>query len=199
MADFLGIKNNDSLTGTSADDRYLNVGVGTDTIKDPGGKDTVDISGATVDSTAKTFTTTDQLVAEFSIQGGTGSSTETFIETFVGTSFNDTIAGNNLSNNIDGGAGDDTIGGVNAAGTNPGKGEIDTLTGGTGKDVFVLGSGSTVYYDDSDVATSGTADYALITDFNPADFSTAASTMTSSSVKAAVISTNTTALPSTSV
>jgi Ca2+-binding RTX toxin-like protein len=169
MADFLGIKNNDSLTGTSADDRYLNVGVGTDTIKDPGGKDTVDISGATVDSTAKTFTTTDQLVAEFSIQGGTGSSTETFIETFIGTGFNDTIAGNNLSNNINGGGGDDTIGGVNAAGVTPGKGEVDTLTGGAGKDIFVLGSGSTVYYDDGDVATSGTADYALITDFNPAE------------------------------
>jgi Ca2+-binding RTX toxin-like protein len=122
-----------------------------------------------IDSGAKTFTTTDQLVAEFSIQGGTGSSTETFIETFIGTGFNDTISGNNLSNNINGGGGDDTIGGVNAAGVTPGKGEVDTLTGGVGKDIFVLGSGSTVYYDDGDAEITGTADYALITDFNPAE------------------------------
>jgi von Willebrand factor type A domain len=91
-----------------------------------------------IDPQAQTFTTTDQLVQAFSLQSGAGSSTETFIESFIGTGFDDTIGGNSLSNNIQGGAGNDRISGVNAASATPGKREIDTLSGNTGKNVFVL-------------------------------------------------------------
>jgi von Willebrand factor type A domain len=119
-----------------------------------------------IDPAAATFTTTDQLVNAFTLQGGSGSSTETSIETFIGTNFNDNISGNTLSNKIDAGAGNDIIAGVNPKAANPGVGEIDTLTGGAGKDTFVLGDGSKVYYDDGNVTTPGLADYALITDFN---------------------------------
>jgi hypothetical protein len=40
------------------------------------------------------------------------------------------------------------------------------LTGGKGQDVFVLGDSRGVFYDDYNNASSGTNDYALITDFN---------------------------------
>jgi Ca2+-binding RTX toxin-like protein len=120
-----------------------------------------------IDPNAKTFTTTTQLVSAFTLQGGTGSSTETSIENFIGTKFDDKISGNILSNKIDAGAGDDLITGVNPNNINPGKGEIDILTGSTGKDTFVLGdSNKLYYYDDGDATTPGIADYALITDFN---------------------------------
>ncbi len=119
-----------------------------------------------IDPNAKTFTTTTELVSVFSLQGGTGTSTETSIESFIGTKFDDKISGNILSNKIDTGAGDDVIAGVNLNSVNPGKGEIDTLTGGVGKDSFLVGDINKVYYDDGDVTTPGTSDYALITDFN---------------------------------
>ncbi|WP_448572356.1 hypothetical protein [Trichothermofontia sp.] len=43
-----------------------------------------------------------------------------------------------------------------------GQNEIDTLTGGVGADVFVLGDRFR-----ADDASTGLADYALITDFDP--------------------------------
>jgi Ca2+-binding RTX toxin-like protein len=45
-------------------------------------------------------------------------------------------------------------------------GEADTLTGGGGRDTFVLGNEEGVFYDDGDVLTRGAADFALITDFD---------------------------------
>ncbi len=42
------------------------------------------------------------------------------------------------------------------------RGDIDTLTGGSGADVFVLGDYNSTFY-----ANSGNGDYARITDFNP--------------------------------
>jgi hypothetical protein len=46
------------------------------------------------------------------------------------------------------------------------RGEIDTLTGGSGADLFVLGNSSGIFYNDGYNSQSGTTDYALITDFN---------------------------------
>ncbi|HEY9621405.1 MAG TPA: hypothetical protein V6C78_13600, partial [Crinalium sp.] len=48
----------------------------------------------------------------------------------------------------------------------PGKGEIDTFSGGSGRDLFVLGNTSKVFYDDFRRTSVGTADYAIIADFN---------------------------------
>ncbi len=53
--------------------------------------------------------------------------------------------------------------------TGLGRGERDRLTGGPGRDVFVLGTAAGVLYNDGNPNTAGTADYALITDFNPAE------------------------------
>ena len=41
------------------------------------------------------------------------------------------------------------------------------MTGGQGKDVFVLGTGDGILYDDGKKKGNGRKDYAVITDFNP--------------------------------
>lgn len=69
---------------------------------------------------------------------------------------------------LTGGAGNDHITGVLAAGTTAaamGAGQIDRLTGMGGADVFVLGDGRGVFYDDRTKNSLGGSDYALITDF----------------------------------
>ncbi len=69
-----------------------------------------------------------------------------------------------------GGAGDDTLAGVSTSNNNlAGVGEIDTLTGGQGSDLFILGDTTGVYYDDGNQADPGTNDYALIADFIPTE------------------------------
>ncbi|MEH1921416.1 DUF4114 domain-containing protein [Nostoc sp.] len=94
----------------------------------------------------------------------------------------DTASGNYT---IDGGAGDDTltggagndflIGGAGAdildgvAGNShygKGKGEIDTLMGGPGPDIYILANNTSIYYDNGDPTTTGNNDYARIIGFN---------------------------------
>ena len=47
-----------------------------------------------------------------------------------------------------------------------GRGQIDTLTGGNGKDTFLLADSRGNFYDDGSTRSQGLNDYALITDFN---------------------------------
>jgi hypothetical protein len=73
-----------------------------------------------------------------------------------------------------GGRGNDSLSGGNGRDTLTGStgnvvGEIDILTGGVGRDLFVLGDATTVFYDDRKTATAGRGDYALITDLNISD------------------------------
>ncbi|MDM3851296.1 MAG: hypothetical protein PT119_15270, partial [Aphanizomenon gracile PMC627.10] len=82
---------------------------------------------------------------------------------------NDTINGGNGNDTIDAGGGNDTINGVNGASLTPGLGEIDSLTGGAGSDIFILGNATKVYYDDGNTLTNGSNDYADITDLNIGD------------------------------
>jgi hypothetical protein len=96
----------------------------------------------------------------------TGTSQNDNINTASG---NDTINSGAGDDNIDAGAGDDNIDGVNGASLTPGLGEIDSLTGGTGSDRFILGNATKVYYDDGNNLTNGSSDYANITDFNIAN------------------------------
>ncbi|AFZ31544.1 FG-GAP repeat protein [Gloeocapsa sp. PCC 7428] len=88
----------------------------------------------------------------------------------VGNNLNNTITGNSLDNVLHGRAGNDLLVG-NAGndilvGTDGTVGDKDTLTGGSGRDTFVLGNATSVFYDDRNGTTSGFSDYALITDFN---------------------------------
>jgi hypothetical protein len=76
-----------------------------------------------------------------------------------GTSRNDVLIGT---------SGADTISGVGTA-RSLGKGTIDTLTGGAGNDVFVLGDLRGRFYDDGSARSSGMADHARITDFASGD------------------------------
>jgi Domain of unknown function (DUF4114)/von Willebrand factor type A domain len=121
-----------------------------------------------IDPQAQAFTDINQLIQVFSASNdaanASGTSSNTRISNLIGTKFNDVISGNRLNNNLQGGDGDDTISGVSNNALDFGKGEIDVLTGNTGKDSFILDYG---YYDDGSNLTAGTNDYVLITDFNP--------------------------------
>lgn len=96
-----------------------------------------------------------------SLLGGRGN------DTLLGGAGNDFLAGDRDNDLVEGGDGDDTLVGVSLSFTNFGTGEIDTLTGGAGADLFILGNAQRVFYDDQSGGL-GLTDYALITDFNPA-------------------------------
>ncbi|WP_283160208.1 Calx-beta domain-containing protein, partial [Microcystis aeruginosa] len=81
----------------------------------------------------------------------------------------DTITGGAGNDTIGGGGGDDIIIGVNPNSSTPGKGEIDSLTGGAGSDKFILGDVNWIGYDDGNTTNAGTSDYATIADFNTTD------------------------------
>ncbi|HHP7244523.1 MAG TPA: hypothetical protein ACFE0H_07545 [Elainellaceae cyanobacterium] len=97
----------------------------------------------------------------------------------VGTADDDVPDGNNANNQIlgleeddiiDGKGGDDIIQGAGNP-SNPnsvGNGETDRLTGGAGKDTFVLhtNNGLTRLYDDGRAGRNGRTDMAVIEDFN---------------------------------
>lgn len=103
-------------------------------------------------------------------EGGTGN------DYIAGGKGNDTLFGQEGSDILTGGAGNDILRGVEPQQFGegrpdpnapiPGAGEVDILTGCRGKDKFILGDTTSVYYDDGQMTTAGTNDYALITDFN---------------------------------
>ena len=78
-----------------------------------------------------------------------------------GGSGKDTLLGAEGNDNLVGGTGNDVLNG-SRDGIN-GANEVDTLTGGGDRDIFVLGNADSVFY-----SAGGNADYALIQDFNAA-------------------------------
>jgi Ca2+-binding RTX toxin-like protein len=115
---------------------------------------------------------------------------------FIGTPENDNVIGGYLDDTIRGGEGDDLL--IGGGGNNLLFGDegndtlsgasidlinnddvtldrqgIDTLTGGTGADSFVLGGNLDSIINSSDsvvlYASAGNDDYALITDFDPSE------------------------------
>ncbi|MFM8204142.1 MAG: hypothetical protein ACKN9K_29665, partial [Dolichospermum sp.] len=79
------------------------------------------------------------------------------------------LDGGEGDDNLSGGIGNDIIIGVQTGSTEPGKNEVDTLTGGEGRDTFILGDATSIFYDDGNTTNTGTSDYATIADFNPTD------------------------------
>jgi len=99
--------------------------------------------------------------------------TNRFNFSVIGNSLNNTIIGDLSNNLLNGQAGDDSLvgnaGNDTLIGTDGTTGDQDTLTGGSDRDTFVLGTATSVFYDDRNRATLGLSDYALITDFNVND------------------------------
>ena len=108
----------------------------------------------------------------------------------TGNTANNTIEGNGLTNHLTGGAGSDRLLGMGAADrlfggsgvdfldggagndllngadiSARGRNEIDTLTGGSGIDRFILADARGRFYDDGNAKNAGRTDYVLITDF----------------------------------
>ena len=185
----IGTTSNDFIYGLAGDDT-INTGLGDSDFTDGGAGDDLLIVDYSIGDTGRGMTLSTGVATE-GFQGtayrlnAAGNATLDRVDfsginrfQVTGTSQNDNIntaSGNDTINsgagddNIDAGAGDDNIDGVNGASLTPGLGEIDSLTGGTGSDRFILGNATKVYYDDANTLTNGSSDYANINDFNIAN------------------------------
>jgi Ca2+-binding RTX toxin-like protein len=154
----VGGDGNDSMVGGAGNDYYV-VDTSLDVV--------VESSGAGTDSVLVNFTGYELTAnVEWLIMGtgisGTGNG---IANTLVGDGDGELLVGNGGNDSLAGNGGNDKLQGADA--TTFGGNEIDTLTGGTENDEFVLGSASGEFYNDGSASNAGTADYALITDFNP--------------------------------
>jgi len=173
----IGNELNNIIRGNSANN-VLNGGAGSDNLIGDLGNDiyVVDISSDVVTEAANQGNDTVQSavswilganIENLNLTGnaainGTGNGLNNII---TGNSANNTLSGAAGNDNINAGAGNDIIYG-SSGGTGS---EIDTLTGGTGIDKFILGTATQVFYDDGNTGADGRSNYALITDFNSAE------------------------------
>ncbi len=65
--------------------------------------------------------------------------------------------------------GNDILVGVDYTGANPGCGEVNTLIGAEGNDMFLLGNATDLYYKDGNDTGTGADDYALIVGYDPSN------------------------------
>lgn len=165
----LGENGDDDIKGNQGNDD-INGGDGKDTIT--GGRDNDRILGDLGDDVIFGNSGDDILdggSGNDTVKGGAG---DDFVfgglgdDNLKGKSGNDQIIGASGNDLLAGGSGDDRLIGVDnfVPLFGFGRDEIDTLTGGRGRDIFVLGDEANVYYDQSQLGGEG---YALITDFNP--------------------------------
>jgi Ca2+-binding RTX toxin-like protein len=154
-ADFMsGGGGNDTLYGENDDD-ILQGNAGNDVLNGGAGNDSV--SGGEGD---------DNLI------GSTGN------DVLTGDAGNDVLEGGDDADQLFGGAGNDTLSGSNGndtldgagnsaeATSSVGAGSIDTLIGGAGSDLFILGNAAGAYYSDGTDSGNGTSGFAVIKDFN---------------------------------
>ncbi|MEM7064890.1 MAG: CAP domain-containing protein [Cyanobacteria bacterium P01_B01_bin.77] len=90
------------------------------------------------------------------LSGGSGN------DELLGGANNDTLLGGTGNDKLLGGDGNDVLQGA----WRRRSAEKDVMTGGRGRDTFVLGNESGTLYDDGNSKTMGTKNYALITDLN---------------------------------
>lgn len=157
IEDLIGGDGNDTLTGSAGNneltggdgDDVLNGGAGNDTFvaaaTDDGsdtfnggaGVDTIDYSARTGDLTVTMGDATDN-------DGLTGEADNVAsdVEDLIAGDGDDTITGNDLANNIDGGAGADVIDGGAGNDILFGGADVDELSGGTGDDLLDGGAGT---------------------------------------------------------
>lgn len=179
MAEILGTADNDLLLGEQGSDSLFGL-EGDDTIRGLGGDDFIfgnqgaDILGGSEgndvifggkgdDSVASIGGGDDQVFGNLDndlLQGGEGN------DQIYGGQGDDRVLGDGGNDVVSGDKGNDFLVGVDIQNiSNPGFGEIDTLVGGEGADIFALvGSDSPSYY-----VGLGNSDLGLITDFNIAE------------------------------
>jgi Ca2+-binding RTX toxin-like protein len=158
-----GDAGSDDLIGGTGNDA-LNGGLGNDRLLGEDGDDLID--GGDGDDTADGGAGTDTVAGGRGgdlVLGGSGD------DRLAGDEGADTLQGGAGNDQIEGGAGVDRIIGANTAAETFGFGETDVLTGGSERDMFVLGDRTHVFYDDQDPLSSGEGDFALITDFRNAE------------------------------
>ncbi|WP_158269563.1 Calx-beta domain-containing protein, partial [Microcystis sp. 0824] len=176
---------NDSISFTGSFNETIATGEGNDTINGGRGQDNVnggdgnDLLIVNYSSNTYAGTTTYPAGMNSSIyqSGGAWSgSFSAYINSSGNTDYVDfsnierfQITGTNANDTITTGGGNDIITGVNPNSSTPGKGEIDSLTGGAGSDRFILGDATWIGYDDGNTTNAGTSDYATIADFNTTD------------------------------
>jgi len=161
---------NDSVTGTSADERFtlgagddvLNAGAGndvadggagSDTLRGGEGSDNLDGGFGTDTATYDERGASEPVSVSLATLGGDGAAGENDtlpnIETVVGGASNDTLVGDDVANVLIGGAGVNTL---------DGKGGDDQLFGGEGRDVIIGGPGSDGLYGAGDDDSLSAAD-----------------------------------------
>ncbi|GEM_PF-466376 len=128
---------------------------GNDTIAGNGGRD--ELKGGTGNDTIDGGAGGDRLLGEAGQDELSGSLGQ---DALIGGANNDVLFGN--SNR-------DVLIGVDPESAIAGRGEIDTLIGGSGSDTFALGNSTLAFYNDGKPRLAGKQDYALITDFRQND------------------------------
>ncbi|MEO0803997.1 MAG: hypothetical protein AAFY57_17220 [Cyanobacteria bacterium J06642_2] len=163
-SDFIrGLAGNDRISGDGGPDLIL-AGKGNDTVTGNNGNDSI-VAGNGNDSLdgGKQADLILGQAGNDTLRGGAGR------DLLKGGNGRDFIVGGKGNDALKGGKGQDTLIGVApfraASGQGFGTGDLDTLTGGSASDTFVLGDETRVYYDDGNPLTAGESDFALITDF----------------------------------
>jgi Ca2+-binding RTX toxin-like protein len=156
--DIFGGEGNDQINGGADSDRLLGE-AGDDTITGEDGNDIID--GGEGNDSLEGGDDSDRLF------GGNGN------DGLTGGAGADILTGGFGDDTLNGGDGEDRLTGVDpnevGSGVGFGAGEVDTFTGGSGRDTFVLGDSTRVYYEDSSPLTTGEFDYALISDFSASE------------------------------
>lgn len=153
----------DSLVGRTGHDYYFVDSSGDVVVELASeGTDTIAVSSI---SDYTLVNNVERLVLGVGASNGTGNSLANILTGNSGANSLSAAAGND---SIFGGDGDDTLLGALAT-SSGGYAEIDTLTGGNGNDVFVLGTALGYLYNDSKSTSLGITDYAFITDFTSGD------------------------------
>ncbi|XWN29346.1 MAG: type I secretion C-terminal target domain-containing protein [Devosia sp.] len=152
----IGSDHNDTITG-DANANVLVGGAGSDTLDGGAGVDTVDYSAATSGVVVNLYHDTwaydgsNTIASLTAFDGVGGTDTLVSIENITGSAYDDYLLGaNHVVNTIDGGAGNDFVGGA---------GENDILSGGTGNDIL-NGSGG------ADSLDGGAGDDELVDELN---------------------------------
>lgn len=170
----LGGDGNDMLDG-GADADDMAGGKGDDTFHvDDAGDTTQEVTGEGFDTVisrlanfiAQPGMEIEKIIVD-ELAGGAGATGNAIANIIIGNSQANGLIGGDGNDRLEGGGGDDFLYGVDL--TTRGAGEIDTLGGGTSGDLFFLGDTSGAYYDDGNPDSAGKGDFALITDFKPAD------------------------------